>query len=173
MDSRALLACSILLFGLDYTANEEVASVSKTHRDGQTDKRDPDSQVGSGPREKSDDVDRPATNRAGQKEADLQPPDDTQVIKPQDITEGKDAAKGQSTDIPKFDLADQIMAEHRKNTSIRRKGPAKKAKHPKKQHPAELIARNVEPGPIVSGPQQIIAEIVARDIENLCIGNTP
>jgi len=82
-------------------------------------------------------------------------------------------AMQESNEIPKFDLADQIMAEHRKNTSIRRKGPAKKAKPPKKKHPAELIARNGKPGLIVSGPQQIIAEIVARDIENLCMGNTP
>ena len=79
----------------------------------------------------------------------------------------------ESNDIPKFDLAKQIMAEHRKKTAIKRKGPAKNAKPPKKQHPAELIPRNVKPGPIVSGTQQIIAEIVARDIENLCIGNTP
>ena len=79
----------------------------------------------------------------------------------------------ESNDIPKFDLAEQIMAEHRKNTAIRRKGPAKKAKPPKKLHPAELIARNVMPGPIMSVPQQIIAEIVARDIEDLCMGNTP
>ncbi len=82
-------------------------------------------------------------------------------------------AMQETNDIPKFDLAKQIMAEHRKVTAVKRKGPAKKAKPSKKKHPAELIARNVMPGPIVSGPRQIIAEIVARDIENLCIGNTP
>jgi hypothetical protein len=79
----------------------------------------------------------------------------------------------ETNDIPKFDLAEQIMAEHRKNTAIRRKGPAKKAKPHKKLHPVEIIVRNVKPGPFVSGPEQVIAEIVARDIENLCIGNTP
>ena len=79
----------------------------------------------------------------------------------------------ETNEIPKFDLADQIMAEHRKITAIRRKGPGKKANPPKKLHPAESIARNVKPGPIVSEPGQIIAEIVARDIEKLCIGNTP
>jgi hypothetical protein len=79
----------------------------------------------------------------------------------------------QNNNIPKFDLAEQIMAEHRKNTAIRRKGPAKKVKLPKKKHPAELIERNVKPMQVVLGPQQIIAEIVARDIENLCMGNTP
>jgi hypothetical protein len=86
---------------------------------------------------------------------------------------GREDAMQENNEIPKFDLAEQIMAEHRKNTAIKRKGPAKKAKIPQKQHPAELIAREVKPGPIVSGRQQIIAEIVARDIENLCMGNTP
>ena len=82
-------------------------------------------------------------------------------------------AMQESNDIPEFDLAKQIMAEHRKITAVKRQGPAKKAKLPPKQHPAELIARNVKPKSIVSGPEQVIAEIVARDIENLCIGNTP
>jgi len=82
-------------------------------------------------------------------------------------------AMQETNDIPKFDLAKQIMAEHRKITAVKRKGPAKNAKPSKKKHPAELIARKVKPGPIVSEPQQIIAEIVTRDIENLCIGNTP
>ena len=82
-------------------------------------------------------------------------------------------AMQETGEIPKFDLAEQIMAEHRKITAIRRKGPAKKAKTPKKPHPAESIARNIKTRPIVSEPGRIIAEIVARDIENLCIGNTP
>ena len=78
-----------------------------------------------------------------------------------------------NNEIPKFDLAKQIMAEHRKITAVKRQGPAKNAKPSKRKHPAELITRNVKPRPIISEPQQIIAEIVARDIENLCIGNTP
>jgi len=81
-------------------------------------------------------------------------------------------AMQESSDIPKFDLAEQIMAEQRKITAIRRKGPGKMAKPPQKQHPAESIARNVMPRPILSGPGQIITEIVARDIEKLCAGNT-
>ena len=80
----------------------------------------------------------------------------------------REDAMQETNDIPKFDLAEQIMAEHRKNTAIRRKGPGKKAKTPKKPHPAESIARKVKPRPIVSEPGQIIAEIVARDIERLC-----
>jgi hypothetical protein len=74
------------------------------------------------------------------------------------------------SDIPTFDLAEQIMAEHRKMTAVRRKGPGKLARTTKKKHPAESIVRNIVPAP-VSGPEQIIAEIVARDIENLCMGN--
>ena len=84
----------------------------------------------------------------------------------------RESAMQETSEIPKFDLAEQIMAEHRNITATRRKGPAKKANPPKKLHPAESIARNVKPRPIVSEPGQIIAEIVARDIEKLCIGNT-
>jgi hypothetical protein len=86
-------------------------------------------------------------------------------------TTSEDAMQ-ETGEIPKFDLAEQIMAEQRKITAVRRKGPGKMAKPPQKQHPAESIARNVIPRPILSGPGQIIAEIVARDIEELCVGNT-
>lgn len=79
----------------------------------------------------------------------------------------------QTNDIPTFDLAEQIMAEHRKMTAVRRKGPGKMAGIAKKQHPAESFKRNVVPESILFGPEQVIAEIVARDIENLCMGNTP
>lgn len=83
-----------------------------------------------------------------------------------------DDAMQETNEIPKFDLAEQIMAEHRKITAVKRKGPAKKVKSAKKLHPAESIGRNVIANQVNSGPQQIIAEIVARDIRNLCIGNT-
>ena len=74
-------------------------------------------------------------------------------------------AMKEKSEIPKFDLAEQIMAEQRKITAIRRKGPGKLTKPPKKLHPAESIAHNFEPHPILSGQGQIIADIVARDIE--------
>ena len=85
----------------------------------------------------------------------------------------REDAMQKTNEIPKFDLSEQIMAEQRKITAIKRKGPGKMARPPKKQHPAESIGRNVMPRPILSGPEQIIAEIVARDIEDLCIRNTP
>ncbi len=84
----------------------------------------------------------------------------------------REEAMQETNEIPKFDLAEQIMAEQRKNTAIRRKGPGKMAKPPKKQHPAESITRNFMQRQVLSGPGQIIAEIVARDIEKLCAGNT-
>ena len=84
---------------------------------------------------------------------------------------GSEDAMQENNEIPKFDLAQQIMAEQRKVTAIRRKGPGKLTKPPKKLHPAESIAHNFEPHPILSGQGQIIADIVARDIEKLCKGN--
>jgi hypothetical protein len=81
-------------------------------------------------------------------------------------------AMQETGEVPKFNLAEQIMAEQRKITAVRRKGPGKMAKPPQKQHPAESIGRNVIPRPILSGSGQIISEIVARDIEELCVGNT-
>jgi hypothetical protein len=70
------------------------------------------------------------------------------------------------TEIPKFDLAEQILAEQRKLSSVKRKGPGEKTKvrSPKRVEPS--ISPIEEP---LIGPDQerIIAEIVARDIENL------
>ena len=71
--------------------------------------------------------------------------------------------------IPKFDLAEQIMAEQRKIAAIRRKGPGKKAETTKQQHKVESITHTVNPPPMLSEQEQIIAEIVARDIEKLRI----
>jgi hypothetical protein len=82
-------------------------------------------------------------------------------------------------DIPRFDLAEDIMAEHRRLTAGRRKGP---------DSPAQV---NITPSPAQTGgavalrPSQsshsfsegfsyisdpIIADIVTRDIERLCSG---
>jgi hypothetical protein len=70
--------------------------------------------------------------------------------------------------IPKFDLAEQIMAEQRKNSSVKRKGPADKVdpgqRHPR-SHPA---GQAMQPHIDAVGQEQVIADIVARDIERLC-----
>jgi len=94
--------------------------------------------------------------------------------------------------IPKFDLAEEIMAEQRKITAIRRKAPGKPQQIPsqdraagKKTEPcpsdgrgelpaqgreAESIGYTIQSGNSAGTlPEQrrIIAEIVARDIEKL------
>ncbi len=70
--------------------------------------------------------------------------------------------------IPKFDLADQIMSEQRKSTSVRRKGPAKRARSPKQRREADLVGHAIGAQPVSLGQDQVIADIVARDIDMLC-----
>lgn len=78
-----------------------------------------------------------------------------------------------ANEIPKFDLAEQIMAEQRKITAIKRKAPGKKAKAPAQQPQAQSIGYSIKQPPLaLSEQKQIIAEIVARDIEKLCRGDT-
>ncbi|HUU19674.1 MAG TPA: hypothetical protein VMW72_21165 [Sedimentisphaerales bacterium] len=111
----------------------------------------------------------------------------------------------EASEIPKFDLAEQIMAEQRKITAIRRKAPGKPQRLPslappllsatgdkgvtrvqaqdevagKKTEPAnqqsqaESIGYTIQQPPLTLSEQgQIIAEIVARDIEKLRRGDT-
>ena len=70
------------------------------------------------------------------------------------------------TEIPKFDLAEQILAEQRKLSSVKRKGPGKKAQV-RSPNGVESSIRPIEEPLIGSEQERIIAEIVARDIENL------
>jgi len=105
-----------------------------------------------------------------------------------------------TSEIPKFDLAEQILAEQRKITAIRRKAPGKpqrlpslappllsatadkgvtqvqaqdgaagkKPKAPDRQPQAQSTDYAIkQPPSILSEQEQIIAEIVARDIEKL------
>ena len=69
--------------------------------------------------------------------------------------------------IPKFDLAEQIMAEHRKNSSIRRKAPGHKNTAPNRQQAQHVTHMTVRP-PMPPQEDKIIADIVARDIQKLC-----
>ena len=70
--------------------------------------------------------------------------------------------------IPKFDLAEQIMAEQRKSASVRRKGPAKRVRSPKQPRKVDLVGHAIGSQPVSLGQDQVIADIVARDIERLC-----
>ena len=72
--------------------------------------------------------------------------------------------------IPKFDLAEQIMAEQRKSVSVMRKGPAGRIREPKQPRKIEPISHAMSLHGVLPGPEHVIAEIVARDIERLCSG---
>ncbi|MHC4461575.1 MAG: hypothetical protein ACYS30_09080 [Planctomycetota bacterium] len=98
----------------------------------------------------------------------------TEQMKPAKDKAAEAADAGQEKmQIPKFDLAEEIMAEQRKITSIRRKAPGKKieppSQEPEVEQGAQLIGYTIgQSMPVLSGQEQIVAEIVARDIEKLC-----
>jgi hypothetical protein len=81
----------------------------------------------------------------------------------------------EQTEIPRFDLAEEIMAEQRKITAIKRKAPDKKIEY---QIKARIQEQEVKPishtteqmVPSLPEQEKIIAEIVARDIQRLCRG---
>lgn len=68
--------------------------------------------------------------------------------------------------IPKFNLAEEIMAEQRKIAAAKRKAPGTKNKVEQLTEPIDDTARR--PMPKSPGQEKIIAEIVTRDIERLC-----
>ena len=75
----------------------------------------------------------------------------------------------QHQDIPQFDLAEDIMAEHRKVSSQKRKRPGKEPESEKPKPIPQAHGYAVrQPEPVSRGHGQIIADIVARDIKKLC-----
>jgi hypothetical protein len=78
----------------------------------------------------------------------------------------------EKTEIPRFDLAEEIMAEQRKITAIRRKAPGKKFEAQPERPQTKPVGYGIERSiPWQAEQDQIIAEIVARDIEKLCRGD--
>jgi len=70
--------------------------------------------------------------------------------------------------VPRFDLAEDIMAEQRKITGLRRKGPRKSSEGADLQEPITSFGQNIfQPIQSEFEQQQIVSEIVARDIEKL------
>lgn len=92
-------------------------------------------------------------------------------------------------DIPKFDLEEQILAEHRKSASVKRKAPVKdrdndrKRKSGEKSHESNIVQQILDNAPFPANDKKttnqqldtdneqndadkIIKEIVARDIQN-------
>jgi hypothetical protein len=72
------------------------------------------------------------------------------------------------SEVPKFDLAENIMAEQRRATAGRRKGPGIKEVPQTQERKVLSTAYNIEGERVsLSEEDRIIAEIVARDIARL------
>jgi hypothetical protein len=89
-------------------------------------------------------------------------------VKPEKSEPTESVSTGrQESQIPKFDLAEEIMAEQRKITAIRRKAPGKRIEAGE-QKVRSIDYAGQQPMPVSPEQGQIITEIVARDIERLC-----
>ncbi len=89
-------------------------------------------------------------------------------------TEGQQSKRTEGrTDVPKFDLAEEIMAEHRKISSIKRKSPDQKVEPlrpiDKSKGQTDITSSTI---PETIEEKQAIRDIVARDIERFCRGES-
>ncbi|MBP8305104.1 MAG: hypothetical protein KBE04_13375 [Phycisphaerae bacterium] len=97
-----------------------------------------------------------------------------------EIVPGQDqgAADAQTagSEIPRFDLGREIMANHRKAVGATRKGPGQTSEPP----PGPAVPQPVQEGPgdagsiwcpaMTEAQRRVIAQIVGADIERLCRG---
>lgn len=92
------------------------------------------------------------------------------VLRAEDIIPGADAGdehgEKQAREVPKFDLAGQIMAEHRRATASRRKGPGAGGVKEEVGRVERVGGRRMVVA--MPRPDEIIREIVARDIRRFC-----
>ncbi len=78
--------------------------------------------------------------------------------------------------IPTLDLGEKILAEQRRMTAPQRKGPGSTAQVERREvQQSPVVAMRAEravepPAQDVAQLQQLVAEIVARDIDRLCAG---
>ncbi|MBN2020993.1 MAG: hypothetical protein JW749_12310 [Sedimentisphaerales bacterium] len=70
------------------------------------------------------------------------------------------------SDIPQFNLADDIMAEQRRLTAARRQRPSTEDRGQRTEEKQPSFAQS-----FTSQWDPVIADIVARDIERLCKGD--
>jgi hypothetical protein len=73
-------------------------------------------------------------------------------------------------EIPAFDLAENILAEHRRTAARRRKAPGQVQAEPEVQSARPVVKTHVvePPSQDLLDLHRVVAEIVARDIEQLC-----
>jgi hypothetical protein len=119
-----------------------------------------------------------------EKQADNFKPRRPDILRARDIIPGADSPAGKNegvsnTDIPQFDLAEDIMAEQRRLIAGRRKGPGNPApvnppSAPRLSTPLPARKQFVSIYGFSNGfnaaADPVIADIVARDIERLCRG---
>jgi hypothetical protein len=74
-------------------------------------------------------------------------------------------------EIPRFNLAEKIMAEQRRITAVRRKGPGQEENQEHEQEAKPVSNAEEQVRPALSEEEQIIADIVARDIKRFCRGH--
>jgi len=87
--------------------------------------------------------------------------DKTQVAKPVNASQ-------KAAEIPRFDLAEQILAEQRRITAVRRKAPGKASQSEQPSPPRTVTAQSTgEPSAAQPEPEQIIQEVVATDIDRM------
>jgi hypothetical protein len=98
---------------------------------------------------------------------------ETGGVKPTDEKPaGAVKAQQDKGEIPRFDLAEEIMAEQRKISAIRRKAPGKRIEARKAEKEFGPVGYIIgQPTPAQPYQEQIIAEIVARDIKRMCGGS--
>jgi len=71
--------------------------------------------------------------------------------------------------IPTFDLADNMLAEHRQMAARRRKAPSQIQTEPEIQPECRVMTHVVDPpSQDLREVQRVVVEIVARDIQRLC-----
>jgi len=88
---------------------------------------------------------------------------------------------GEKSEIPQFDLAEEIMAEQRKISALNRKGPVRLPgllaetkemremdESTKTEEAATDLAASLRA--VKTGEDRMIAEIVGRDIERVLVG---
>jgi len=84
--------------------------------------------------------------------------------------EGREVVGQEAGELPKYDLAENILAEQRRVASRRRKAPSQVLEASTVRGELRAVEPSVLELPSQDLPelQRIVAEIVARDIERLC-----
>jgi len=85
-----------------------------------------------------------------------------EILPPADEDTGR-----QKTEIPQFDLANQILSEQRKVAAIKRQRPGIKNEAASQKPKVSPATYTIQPPPVLSLQEKIIADIVARDIREL------